>query len=104
MFNESILSMGSYLELISNLANSGMEDRFQVDNIISYPMHLEKIEENKRVAPISTIKSVKRAFVCITGQLLRLELENKMKNLLGPFIDSGYEVDVGLASVGRREC
>jgi hypothetical protein len=32
----------------------------------------------------------KRAFVCITGQLQRLELENKLKTLLIPLERAGF--------------
>lgn len=95
IFNESISSMGSYLELILNLAQSGIEDRFQVDNILSYPIHSKKIKENK-VGRAKKKNGGKAAFVCITGQLMRLEMENKMKHLIGPLIDCGYEVDVAL--------
>jgi len=38
----------------------------------------------------------KRALVCITGQLARLDLENKIDTLIKPMQDVGYDVDVAL--------
>lgn len=40
--------------------------------------------------------SVRRSFVCITGQLERLELDNKIGSVLGPLRAAGYEPDVAL--------
>ena len=87
--------MGSCLKLILNLVMSSTENRFQVDNTISYPMKSKKTREIE-VSRVNKNNEGKRVYVCITGQLMRLELENKMKNLIGPLIDSGCEVDVAL--------
>ena len=38
----------------------------------------------------------KRALVCITGQFVRAELENKMETLIKPIQSAGYQVDVAL--------
>ena len=42
------------------------------------------------------IQAPRRSFVCITGQLGRLELENKIGSVLGPLRAAGYEPDVAL--------
>lgn len=47
-------------------------------------------------------KRTKKAFVCITGQLARLELENKINNLLLPIQQEGYHVDVALVLSGGK--
>ncbi|CAB9512856.1 expressed unknown protein [Seminavis robusta] len=38
----------------------------------------------------------KRAFICVTGQFDRFELENKIKNLFAPLQRSGYKTDAAL--------
>lgn len=38
----------------------------------------------------------RRSFVCITGQLERLELENKIVTVLQPLREAGYEPDIAL--------
>eukprot|EP00947_MAST-08B_sp_MAST-8B-sp1_P004213 g4213.t1 len=38
----------------------------------------------------------RRAFVCITGQLSRLELDGKIRTVLQPLREAAYDVDVGL--------
>lgn len=40
--------------------------------------------------------SLRRSFVCITGQLERLELDNKINSVLFPLRAAGYEPDVAL--------
>ena len=98
MFNEQVTSMASYLRLISNIVQSRTQNEHQqVGTSISYP-NQHKDTTKIKGSEISLIEDyeVKRAFVCITGQLMRLELENKMKNLIGPLLDGGYEVDVAL--------
>ena len=43
-----------------------------------------------------------RAFVCISGQLSRLEMDSKFENLFLPLQESGFQVDVAFAlSTGR---
>ncbi|CAB9526841.1 expressed unknown protein [Seminavis robusta] len=39
----------------------------------------------------------KRAFVCITGQLERVELENKIRNVFQPLQKIGWKIDLALA-------
>jgi hypothetical protein len=39
----------------------------------------------------------KNAYICITGQLSRLELENKIRNLISPLHNRGYSLYVGIA-------
>ena len=40
--------------------------------------------------------SPRRSFVCITGQLERLELDNKINSVLFPLRAAGYEPDIAL--------
>ena len=42
----------------------------------------------------TVLQNEKRAFVCITGQLGRLELENKVNTIFKPMLDGGYELDL----------
>ena len=41
-------------------------------------------------------KTGKRAFVCVTGQMSRLELHSKMENVFLPMKEAGFEIDVAL--------
>jgi hypothetical protein len=43
-----------------------------------------------------------RALICITGQMRRLELENKVQNLFKPLQDAGYETDLALVLTRGR--
>jgi len=44
----------------------------------------------------NAIPTNKKAFVCITGQLGRLELENKIRTLIDPLHRHGYEIGLAL--------
>jgi hypothetical protein len=62
-------------------------------------------ESNKKIGmspfvPSDPRKKPKRAFVCITGQFERLELKNKIENLLLPMINNGLKVQVALVLSG----
>ena len=50
----------------------------------------------KLVSKELSISQPKKAFVCITGQLGRLEMENKIRTLIAPLQENGYEVGVAL--------
>ena len=54
--------------------------------------HSKNIDTNTK----NNIQAPRRSFVCITGQLGRLELENKIGSVLGPLRAAGYEPDVAL--------
>lgn len=65
-----------------------------------YPLNMAKfIVSNKTNFTLLAhdAKSQPRAFICITGQLQRLELENKVKNLIRPLQQAGYKVDLAFA-------
>ena len=47
-------------------------------------------------------KTSKRAFVCITGQFERLELNSKIHKFLRPIMGFGYDVDVALVLSGGK--
>jgi len=51
--------------------------------------YLQQIESN-------AVEERKNAFICITGQLGRLELENKMQNIIKPLRQSGYHISVAI--------
>ena len=45
----------------------------------------------------NNLKRSKNVYVCITGQLSRLELRNKIDKLFSPLHDRGYKLFIGLA-------
>ena len=51
--------------------------------------YLQQIESN-------AVEERKSAFICITGQLGRLELENKMRNIIKPMRQNGYHISVAI--------
>jgi len=54
------------------------------------------ISDSSDAAVTESASKTKRAFICITGQLPRLELQNKMQNLFEPMMNNGYDIDVSL--------
>lgn len=55
------------------------------------------LRARKLVGITDTMSEVnKSAFICITGQLSRLELENKIRTLMEPLHGQGYNIDVAL--------
>ena len=59
------------------------------------PLHSPSNASTSVVAPKSNSSS-RRAFVCVTGEMTRLEVENKIKNLFSPMQDAGFDLDVAL--------
>jgi hypothetical protein len=52
--------------------------------------------------PTTIDSGKKKIFVCITGQLKRLELKNKFRTVIRPMLDAGYAVDLALVvSLGQ---
>jgi glycosyltransferase involved in cell wall biosynthesis len=50
--------------------------------------------------PKTVVSNTRRAFVCITGQLARLELTSKIENILRPLSRNGYKIDVAFVLTG----
>ena len=86
---------------------------FVITNLIAFHI-LTNVEEENRVdhfferdsyhyhtaytsdGNLSIDKQDHRAFVCITGQVARIELELKIQNLLNPLREAGFSPDIAL--------
>ena len=80
---ETLVKSKSSSELYVKSSASSTQDKFQ--------------GKRKLLRNISNpIEDKKKAFICITGQLSRLELENKIRNILEPLHQQGYELSVAL--------
>jgi len=98
MFNRQISTLASYLEFVFKTT----PDAKRIPgHPIPYPLSVDGHVRNTTEGDgLFKDKKDKRALVCITGQLKRLELDNKMKTLIQPIRDDGYQVDVAFALSG----
>ena len=90
--------MSTFLQFLPDLEARATEENY-ISNAIESSFPLEYNYSSVQPQNKSGILKQghkKRAFVCITGQLMRLELENKMKTLIRPLLDEGIEVDIAL--------
>jgi hypothetical protein len=55
---------------------------------------LDMVDMSPILRPKPDVSNTKRAFVCITGQLERLELRNKIENFFRPLSRNGFKIDV----------
>lgn len=60
------------------------------------------VKHNTRQQTNTAVTSNKYVFVCITGQIARLELQNKIDKLFLPLYDRGYTLYIGLALTTRK--
>mmetsp|Transcript_1005 Transcript_1005/g.2329 ORF Transcript_1005/g.2329 Transcript_1005/m.2329 type:complete len:429 (-) Transcript_1005:631-1917(-) len=67
-----------------------------IRNITKYATNGEVSGVEKETTETENDGIEKRALVCITGQLARVELENKLETLIKPIQSAGYRVDVAL--------
>jgi hypothetical protein len=68
---------------------------------VAYPLAAQGLTAEPLISTTND-SGKKKIFVCITGQLKRLELKNKFRTLIRPMLDAGYGVDLALVvSLGQ---
>ena len=96
----SILITASLLILVVVSANKALSDGVignYLRKLDGKRTDKDESSQLKRRVPLNISSSPPRAFVCITGQLSRLKLENKAKKLFHHWhAEFGVEIDVGL--------
>eukprot|EP00978_Attheya_sp_CCMP212_P023532 scaffold72368_cov61-Attheya_sp.AAC.5 len=81
------------------LTNVGEEEN-RVDHFFERDSHRTGYTSDGN---LSVDKQDHRAFVCITGQVARIELELKVQNLLNPLREAGFSPDVALILSDNNE-
>eukprot|EP00978_Attheya_sp_CCMP212_P008616 scaffold20235_cov47-Attheya_sp.AAC.1 len=83
------------------LTNVGEEEN-SVDPFFERDSHRHRTV-NTSNGNLSVEKQDHRAFVCITGQVARIELELKVQNLLNPLREAGFSPDIALILSDNNE-